>query len=1442
MQTAFNKRIAIVILIVVTGIIKTFSQQAVNNTPSLAPLSEEFLLYMQNKSSDNINYGYAPPPNTVHFDNAYFQNKSANTFPSSYDLSTAGPNGSSLITSVKDQGSCGSCWTFASMAAIESQWIKQGLGSYDLSENNLKNCHGFVSGPCDGGNIYKSTAYLSRMSGPAYEINDPYSQSPNTCISSISPVNYITDMRLLPNNINEIKQALMDYGAVQTAFYWVDSCYNSSNYTYYFNGTNSINHIVTIAGWDDNKITAGGTGAWLIKNSWGSTWGNNGYFYISYNDSKINTSSLGYFPIKKNYNPNSTLYSIDKLGYTNSWGYNNTVAYALIKYIATSNYPLKSIGTYAVASNTNITIEVYNTFTNGTLSNLLATIPVQNCIYPGYYTFNLSNQIPITTGDDFYIKIKYETPAYNYPIPVETNITNYSVPQIESGVCWISSNGNNGNWYAIGNNTTSQIDLCIKVYAENSSNPVLNVSPTTQNVTSTAGSTQYAVSSNVAWTATSNQTWCTVTPSGNGSGVLTANFIANTVASPRTATITLSATGVAPLTLTLIQDGYFAVLWSSTMSNNTEWIVSNASNATVSTQWVRLADTSLASSSWKYYVGNYMGSATPLNGVYYFDGVTNLVNGIYGIENSKLCKATPISTSGHPNVKIKFYQLYKSYNADSSLLEISSDNVNWYSIDVNPTIAANQYAYGWKEYNISQWAGNKSQVWIRFRFYGPSAFGSPSQGQYGGGYGWMIDDVSVLESVDNELSFDYMSFYEGYTQIPIEQNIPIKLEAKITNTGGQTQSNVKLKAKELNTNTIYDNSIPKTILSSFSDTLVLNNINLPDTVGEYLISSFISSNNINQLMYSYTYKVYLNNNHFLSRDYNNYYTNRWVSGNQYLLASKYKVKQTTFASSINFVVGNPTKVNSKVKVVLYKGNGQNKTLVAESNNYYITTSNIPTLTGINPPSITLPLISPVILYPDTEYWAGVRVLSGNDSVKIAVDYSTPLQNNNTIAYMDLNTNQWNYWSNNQIYPTMIRLSLKDSSFINISPVTQNVSSTSGIAQFAVTSNVSWTASSNQSWCTVTPSGNGNGSITTNLTANTTSFSRTATITVSASGITPKTLTVIQSGIAIPSQAGIINGPNNVCQGQNNVVYTVPPISNATSYIWTLPNGINGTSTTNSITLSFGNNAISDSIKVKGHNSIGDGLYSALKITVNPLPASAGTISGLASVCQGQSSVVYKVPTIANATSYTWTLPNGTTVTNSIDSIIVNFGTSATSGILKVKGNNTCGNGDYSTLAITVNPLPQTPVITQNGDSLLSDVIIGNQWYSLINGIINNATSAFYLPQQIGDYFTIVTLNGCSSDTSNILHFDNTGINNLFGSDCKILVSPNPATSTLNLNLSQQGIQNATVSFYDIQGKQLLQQNITEAQTQIDISSFSKGIYIVKLQTDKETLQSKFVKE
>jgi stress response protein SCP2 len=192
-----------------------------------------------------------------------------------------------------------------------------------------------------------------------------------------------------------------------------------------------------------------------------------------------------------------------------------------------------------------------------------------------------------------------------------------------------------------------------------------------------------------------------------------------------------------------------------------------------------------------------------------------------------------------------------------------------------------------------------------------------------------------------------------------------------------------------------------------------------------------------------------------------------------------------------------------------------------------------------------------------------------------------------------------------------------------------------------------------------------------------------------SGDTSNNITMTVNTPIVPYPAGAITGSNTVCKGQTGVLYSIPLISNATSYIWTLPSGATGNSSTNSILVDFGINAVSDSIKVRGHNSIGDGLYSSLKITVSTLPATVGSITGLATVCQGQNSVVYKVPTVANATSYTWTLPTGAIGTSTIDSIIVSFGTSAVSGNITVKGNNTCGSGAVSSKAITVNPLPAT---------------------------------------------------------------------------------------------------------------------------------------------------------
>jgi len=102
---------------------------------------------------------------------------------------------------------------------------------------------------------------------------------------------------------------------------------------------------------------------------------------------------------------------------------------------------------------------------------------------------------------------------------------------------------------------------------------------------------------------------------------------------------------------------------------------------------------------------------------------------------------------------------------------------------------------------------------------------------------------------------------------------------------------------------------------------------------------------------------------------------------------------------------------------------------------------------------------------------------------------------------------------------------------------------------------------------------------------------------------------------LPADAGVITGPVTVCQGQNNVTYSIPAISYATSYVWTLPAGAYGTSITNSITLNYGTSALSGDIMVRGHNSYGDGASSTLAITVNPVYSFTENHS----ICEGTPS-------------------------------------------------------------------------------------------------------------------------------------------------------------------------------------------------------------------------------
>ncbi len=143
------------------------------------------------------------------------------------------------------------------------------------------------------------------------------------------------------------------------------------------------------------------------------------------------------------------------------------------------------------------------------------------------------------------------------------------------------------------------------------------------------------------------------------------------------------------------------------------------------------------------------------------------------------------------------------------------------------------------------------------------------------------------------------------------------------------------------------------------------------------------------------------------------------------------------------------------------------------------------------------------------------------------------------------------------------------------------------------------------------------------------------ITNESTGATTQNIAVTGAGVCvIPSQAGIITGLTTVCQGQSGITYTVPVIANATSYIWTLPTGTTGTSTSNSIAVDYLLTAVSGNIVVRGNNSCGDGGTSTLSVTVNPQPAVANQTTSIVS-----GSVFTVTPTgVPSGTIYTWTTP------------------------------------------------------------------------------------------------------------------------------------------------------------------------------------------------------------
>ncbi len=176
----------------------------------------------------------------------------------------------------------------------------------------------------------------------------------------------------------------------------------------------------------------------------------------------------------------------------------------------------------------------------------------------------------------------------------------------------------------------------------------------------------------------------------------------------------------------------------------------------------------------------------------------------------------------------------------------------------------------------------------------------------------------------------------------------------------------------------------------------------------------------------------------------------------------------------------------------------------------------------------------------------------------------------------------------------------------------------------------------------------------------------------------------------PTSPGSITGTSPVCPGQTGVSYYITSVPGATNYIWTLPPGAvlaSGTGTPN-ITVNFGTSG--GDICVQTENSCGVSTPVCMPVVMTATPSTPGVISGDGDVCGGDTDVGYSITPVADATSYTWTVPSGASISagDGTSSITIDFGT--TSGSVCVTASSICGTSSSSCKSVTVTNPPSTP--------------------------------------------------------------------------------------------------------------------------------------------------------